>query len=240
MRILCWITVYNQENQIQKLLKQLDDFQCKYNIDFLIINNGSTDESKKYILKSKYKSFNLKRNKGIGYSLILSIKFALKYDYKILVQLAGNNKMSPSDIPKMVEPIINRRAEYVSGSRFYKIANYKSNPLVRVILIKLLTFFIRILFKKKITDATCGYRAFRVDIFKNKIKYFNKRKYYTYGFEYYSYGKILNSSKIKSCETSVTMSYDKKNKYSHIRPVVDWMPIIFGYLASKFDKKKIF
>ena len=80
--------------------------------------------------------------------------------------------------------------------------------------------------EKKITDATCGYRAFRVDIFKNKIKYFNKRKYYTYGFEYYSYGKILNSSKIKSCEASVSMSYDKKNKYSHIRPVVDWVPII--------------
>ena len=66
---------------------------------------------------------------------------------------------------------------------------------------------------------------------------FNKEKFYTYRYEYYSYGKILNNKKLKICEIPVEMKY-KKN-YSKIRPIVDWFPIILGYLEARFDNKNI-
>lgn len=239
-KILCWITVYNQENQLENFLYELNNFNSNYKIDFIIFNNGSNDKSINHISKSKFKYFNRTKNKGIGYSLILSVKYALKYKYNILVQIAGNNKMSPYDIPKMIDPIINYDADYVTGSRFYEIKNNITTPLFRKSSIKILSFIFSILFKKKITDATCGFKAFKVDIFKNKLNYFNKKKFYTYGFEYYFFGKVLISNKIKHLESSVRMRYPKKGKYSHIRPFVDWFAIIAGYFEAKFDNKNIF
>ena len=50
--------------------------------------------------------------------------------------------------------------------------------------------------------------------------------------------KYLLSKSIKSCEASVEMNYPKSGKYSKIRPVIDWYPIIWGYLESIFDKVK--
>ena len=239
-KILCWITVFNEENQIQSLLYELEKFNTEYHIDFVIINNNSTDNSLNYIAKSKFKYYNLKKNRGIGYSLILSIKYALKKKYDILIQLAGNNKMSPNDIPYFLEMIVKKNYDYVTGSRFFKKKNYVSNPIFRIISIKILSLLFSFLFKKKITDATCGFKVFKVNIFKDKLKFFNKKKYYTYGFEYYSYGKILISNKIKHCEISAIMRYPKRGNYSHIKPIIDWVPIIKGYLEAKFDNKKIF
>ena len=239
-KILCWITVYNQEKQIENFLKQLKNFKSDSNFDFVIFNNGSNDKSINYISKSKFKFFNRRINKGVGYSLILSIKYALKNKYNILVQIAGNGKMSPTDIPKMISPIIDNDYDYVTGSRFYNNKNYITTPVFRKISIKILNFIFSFLFKKKISDATCGFKAFKVNIFKNKLMNFNKKKFYTYAFEYYFFGKVLTSKKIKHCEANVMMRYPKKGKYSHIRPFLDWFTILDGYMQAKFDDKKIF
>ena len=51
------------------------------------------------------------------------------------------------------------------------------------------------------------------------------------------HGKILNNKKLKISEIPVEMKY-KKN-YSKIRPIVDWFPIILGYLEARFDNKNI-
>ena len=239
-KILCWITVYNQEKQIENFLDELKSFKSDFNLDFVIFNNGSNDKSISYISKSKFKFFNRRINKGVGYSLILSIKYALKNKYNILVQIAGNGKMSPTDIPKMISPIIDNDYDYVTGSRFYNNKNYITTPVFRKISIKILNFIFSFLFKKKISDATCGFKAFKVNILKNKLMNFNKKKFYSYAFEYYCFGKVLISNKIKHCESSVMMRYPKKGKYSHIRPFLDWFTILFGYIQAKLDNKKIF
>ena len=153
--------------------------------------------------------------------------------------MAGNNKMSPFDIENVLKPILFNGMDYVSGTRFGIKKNFDNNPLFRKISIKMLSLFFSIIFKRKITDATCGFRAMNIKkIYRNFIL-FNKKKYYTYGYEYYSYGKILLSKNIKSCEANVKMNYPKSGKYSKIRPFIDWYPIIFGYLEALIDNKKL-
>ena len=127
--------------------------------------------------------------------------------------------------------------DFVNGSRFLPNGMYSTNPIQRIILIKILSKIISIIYKKKITDATCGYRAFKVNIFKELIKFVDKKEFYTYKYEYYSIGKILINKNIKFTEIPVTMDYTKKN-YSKIKPIIDWWPIIFGWLQAFFDGKK--
>ena len=99
--------------------------------------------------------------------------------------------MLPSQIPIFLNQLIIKKKDFVSGSRFLKNGSYKSNPLIRIVLIKILSFII-LLYNRKITDATCGFRAFRTKIFEKKLKFLIK-KFYTYGYEYYSIGMVIRS-----------------------------------------------
>ena len=105
-------------------------------------------------------------------------------------------------------------------------------------MIRTLSIFISIMYFRKITDATCGFRAFKINIFKNNLKVLDKEKFYTYGYEYYSLGKVLLNKKIKFTEVPITMKYTKKN-YSKIRPIIDWFPLIFGWIGALIDGKKL-
>lgn len=241
MKILCVIPIYNEQSRLKNLLNDIKIFKNKNvnNIDFLLINNASTDESLNIIKSYNFNFITLKKNQGIGYALLLALKISNKLKYDIILHMAGNNKMSPFDIDKILNPILNNNSDYVSGTRFGLKENYSNNPLFRKISIKLLSLAFTFIFKKKITDATCGFRAFRIKKIYKYFHLFNKRKFYTYGYEYYSYGKVLLSKEIKSCEVDVKMNYPKKGNYSKIRPFIDWYPIIFGYLSAYFDKKKI-
>jgi hypothetical protein len=176
---------------------------------------------------------------GVGYALILGLKIAIRKSYNILVHLAGNGTMLPSEIPIFLKKILNNKIDFVSGSRFLKNGDYKSNPLIRIVLIRILSFFISKIYKKKITDATCGFRAFKTEIFKNKVNFFDKKKFYTYGYEYYSIGKIIMSKKIKFLEVPVTMQYPKEGSYSKMTPVIDWAIMINAWLLAIIDQKRI-
>jgi len=241
MKLLCIIPVFNEENRLSDLLNSIIRFKEKdqFKIDFLIINNGSTDKSLEIIKSSKLNFISLKKNKGIGYAFLLGLKLASKNNYNVLIHMAGNNKMSPFDIDQIVRPVIFKDIDYVSGTRFGIKENYDNNPVFRKLTIKLLSLIFSILFRKKITDATCGFRAMKINKLIKNFKLFNKKKYYTYGYEYYSYGKILLSDNFTCCEANVKMNYPKKGKYSKIRPIIDWYPIIFGYLEALIDSKKL-
>ena len=73
--------------------------------------------------------------------------------------------MDPSQIDRFLNLIINKNYDFVSGSRFLEGSSKKNNPLIRLFLIKSFSFFLNLILKKKITDTTCGFRAFKVGIF---------------------------------------------------------------------------
>jgi glycosyltransferase involved in cell wall biosynthesis len=240
LKILCIIPVYNEEARLPSLIEKINKTKKKIkNIKFLFVNNGSTDNSVDIIKKNKLYLISLKKNMGVGYALILGLKYAIKNGYQITIHLAGNGKMLPSQIPVFLKQLINKKIDFVSGSRFLKKGDYKSNPLIRIVLIKILSFTISLLYKKKITDATCGFRAFKTKIFKNNINILDKKEYHTYGYEYYSIGMIIKSKKLKFKEVPVTMQYPKKGSYSKMTPVIDWFTIIYAWLLAIIDRKNI-
>ena len=240
MSSLCIIPCWNEEDKLPKLINQIKNFnQLNYKVDFLFIDNGSTDKSLQIIKESKINYLTYKNNMGIGYALINGLKIGVKKNYDTIIHLAGNGKMNPHEINKFLDKIYHENYEFVHGSRFLKGGNYETNPLNRIILIKVFTFIINIFLLKKITDATCGFRAFKVKLLSRSIKLFDKKEFYSYGYEYYVLGKVINLKNISFTEIPVSMNYPKTGKYSKIRIIIDWYPIIRAYLISFLDKKKL-
>jgi len=240
MKTLCTIPVYNEDSKLIDLINQIKKYPYQnYNLDYLFINNGSTDYSAKIIKSNNFKFLNLKKNMGVGYALMLGYFYAKKYKYDNIVHLAGNGKMNPANIHQFLFAINNEGYDFVSGSRFLKGATKKNNPIYRIILIKFFSYFIGFWYKKKISDSTCGFRAFKVKIFKNFKKNFFKKELFTYGYEYFSYGKILNNRNVKFVEIPVSMNYPSKKNYTKIRPIIDWFIIAKYWIKGLNDKSEL-
>ena len=79
----------------------------------------------------------------------------------------------------------------LEGSRFLRYKDRKNNPIQRIIMIWLLSKFISFLYSRKITDATCGFRMFKVSLLSNDLSFFNKKKILHLQDEYYSFEKFF-------------------------------------------------
>ena len=240
MKTLCVIPVFNEYNKLNKLIYQIKKNRFDvFNLQYIFVNNGSTDNSLILLKNSGIKYLNLKKNRGVGYALMMGFLYAKKYKFNLLIHLAGNGKMDPSQIERFLNLIINKNYDFVSGSRFLEGSSKKNNPLIRLFLIKSFSFFLNLILKKKISDTTCGFRAFKVEIFKNFKKNFFKKELYTYGYEYFSYGKIIQSKKISFCEVAVSMDYPSKKDYTKIRPILDWYIILKFWIKGLIDQNEL-
>lgn len=138
------VPVYNEEATLLNVLKKLDFLKDKCNLEIIIINDGSIDNSKQIIESSSNlytKAIHLKKNSGKGKAVIEGIKNC-NLDY-ILIQDA-DLEYDPEDYKILIDPFINKNADLVLGSRFkgdgpkrllnfhHRIANFIITLLVNI------------------------------------------------------------------------------------------------------------
>lgn len=236
MKILAIIPVYNEINHIDLLIKEIEESKIENYIDILFINNGSCDGSREVLKKKKFKVIDITKNRGVGYALLKGTIFAKNHNYNAIIHFAGNSKMIPIEMLNFRSQLLCTNYDVIMGSRFLNKKDKIQNPIHRIFLIKISNILLSFLYKKKITDCSCGFRAIKLNIFdKIPIKKFIKKKLFTYGYEYYSYGCfILN--KLNIYEIPATMRYPKK-KYSKIRPFIDWFIIILFWIIPLIERR---
>ncbi|TML00816.1 MAG: glycosyltransferase family 2 protein [Actinobacteria bacterium] len=74
------------------------------------------------------------------------------------MQVDGDAQHDPTEIPKILGPILEDRADLVVGSRFLGEGEYEP-PLARLLGIKLLAGIVSLLVRQRVTDTTSGFRA---------------------------------------------------------------------------------
>ncbi len=160
MKVLMIIPAYNEEqnieNTIRKIIKYNDESINK--IDYIIINDGSTDDTKQICAKNNYNTINLIHNLGIGGAVQTGYKYALKNNYDVAIQFDGDGQHDENYIDSLVKEITGG-TNFVIGSRFVSnLSEFKSSS-TRRIGIKILSILIKICTGKRIFDPTSGFRA---------------------------------------------------------------------------------
>jgi glycosyltransferase involved in cell wall biosynthesis len=72
-------------------------------------------------------------NRGVGGAMVTGYRAALGEDVEIVVKLDGDGQMDPDFVPTLIEPIVDGRADYAKGNRFYDLESLQEMPRVRLV-----------------------------------------------------------------------------------------------------------
>lgn len=164
MKVLMIIPAYNEENSIVSTVKSLEKAELTDDIlDYIIINDGSTDKTKEVCLKNNLNVINLPVNLGIGGAVQTGYKYARDNNYDIAIQFDGDGQHDATYIKTLVDEI-KKGNDIVIGSRYVEELSEFKSTFIRRIGIRFLSFLIKICTGKKIYDPTSGFRASNKDI----------------------------------------------------------------------------
>ena len=163
MKKLIIIPAYNESENIEKTVtaikKNAPDF------DYVIINDCSTDQTRKICERNHYNIINLPINLGIGGAVQTGYRYGYEEGYDVAVQVDGDGQQDPQFLNTMVEYLNENNLDMVIGSRFINKEGFQSSG-TRRIGIKYFTILIRVLTGTKITDPTSGLRMVNREIMK--------------------------------------------------------------------------
>ena len=158
-KLVIQIPCYNEENTLLTTLRDLptevDGFD---EVEILIINDGSTDNSREIALDFGAKVFDIKPNKGLANAFRSGLQECLRLGADVIVNTDADNQYSAKDIDKLTSPILNGKADIVIGAR--NISGIKDFSLLKKFLQKIGSAVLRMLSATKVEDAPSGFRAF--------------------------------------------------------------------------------
>ena len=158
-RILLAIPVYNEAKYIDSVLSEV----AKYADHILVIDDGSTDATPMLLSKHSVEVIRHAENRGYGRSMQDMFRWARIDHFDWLITMDCDEQHEPSAIPEFIDRIEAECSDVISGSRYLKSLPLDDAPPVdRRRVNQLLTSELNEQLRTKLTDAFCGFKAYRV------------------------------------------------------------------------------
>ncbi len=163
MRLIVQIPCYNEEktlplvlNSIPRKINGIDD------VKILVINDGSSDKTVEVAKKLGVDHIvDMPFHRGLAEAFRKGLDKSLELGADIIVNTDGDNQYKGEDIPRLVEPILNKRAEIVIGCRdIFAISHFS---VLKKLLQGVGSYIVRKFSNTAIPDTTSGFRAYSRD-----------------------------------------------------------------------------
>ncbi len=216
------IPVYNEEKFILEVLNRIENLDCGLEKEIVIVDDASADNTKN-ILKStdKYKIFYHEKNQGKGASVNTALKHVTG---DIIVIQDADLEYNPSDIKRLLQPILKNECDVVYGSRFMSKSKFM---LKQFLANKFLTFLSNILYGSALTDMETCYKMFKKEVVEG-IEIKSKK----FDFDPEITSKILKKG-IKIKEIPIEYNYRNFSEGKKINHT-DGIQAIFALIKYKF------
>jgi len=164
MRYVVAIPVFNEAANLEAVLRQVRNYAS----DILVVDDGSTDETPEILrTETGISQIHHLTNRGYGQSLIGAFTFALAGGYDWLITMDCDEQHEPAQIPDFLGAIARNDADIVSGSRYMlEMEGNSLPPPDRRAINQQITDLLNEVLGLQITDAFCGFKAYRVSALK--------------------------------------------------------------------------
>lgn len=141
-------------------------------LDVFLVDDGSTDDTAEVAVRCGARVIRHPGNLGQGLAFVTGIRAVLLHDYDGVVHLDSDGQHNPEDIPKFIQTLQNTDFDVVVGSRI--LGSQGRTTFLRGLCLPLLTRMVNKATGYRLTDAMCGFRAYRCDALRRAMHIFER------------------------------------------------------------------
>ncbi len=206
-KLIIFIPAYNEEKTITEVIRKIPKNLAGVEQEIIVVDDGSTDNTVKKVQSIGVKVISHHENLGLGKTFSTIVRIALEKRADVVITIDADLQFNPAEIPKLANPIIQKKADFVTGTRFVN-CNQQEIPMFRLLGNKLIARFISWVCKRKFTDVSCGFRVYS----RKALFYLNIINNFTYTHEVIL---TLSFKGLRMLEKPIKVKY-YTNRKSHV------------------------
>jgi len=162
MKLVVTIPALNEERTIAQVVRGVPrDIPGIDEVEVIVVNDGSSDSTAIEAAEAGASVVNLPGGGGLGMVFRAGFEQAMRRGADIIVNIDGDGQFNPADIARLVVPLLENRADFVTCSRFADPALRPQMPVVKYYGNQIVTWIINwVCGGTRFTDVSCGFRAF--------------------------------------------------------------------------------
>jgi glycosyltransferase involved in cell wall biosynthesis len=172
--IYVFIPAYNEEKNIAEVISGLK--QLKLNLKIYVVDDGSKDRTGEIARKAGAAVVRHRVNLGQWAAMRTAFAISLVEGACVMVSVDADGQHDPRDLPKLVNPVLEGKADIVIGSRFLN-SETPEMPKYRRVGVRFFNKLIEVATGKKLTDCTSGYKAYNMTLIRKILPNLTENQY---------------------------------------------------------------
>jgi len=156
------IAAYNEQATVAQVVKAVPASLCGLATEVIVVVDGATDSTAQVGAESGALVCDVPVNRGQGAALRLGYHLARLRGAKYIVTTDADGQYESGDMERVLAPVVNGDADFVSGSR--RLGSTASKDAMRNTGVVVFARLISILVRHRVTDPSCGLRAMTADV----------------------------------------------------------------------------
>ncbi|MBT3923223.1 MAG: glycosyltransferase [Nitrospina sp.] len=159
------IPALNEEENLKSVLEKIPTEICGLHPQVIVISDGSTDNTVGIAIRKGAEVVEHPINFGGGMALKTGYRIALAMGARYVVTLDADGQYQPNEIERLLHPLIENKADMVSGSRVLGFFEQNLDPsnIFRSVGVRIFNIILTAITGQKITDSSSGFRAIKAE-----------------------------------------------------------------------------
>jgi glycosyltransferase involved in cell wall biosynthesis len=156
------IPAYNEEPTVAEVIAEIPSSAAGLPLEVIVVVDGARDNTAVEAASAGALVCDVPVNRGQGAALRLGYWLARARGAQIICTIDADGQYEPSEIAALVQPLLDDRADFVSGSR--RLGSELTTDSTRHLGVIVFGAILTVLTRHRITDPACGLRAMRAEV----------------------------------------------------------------------------
>ena len=156
------IPAYNEEPTVRRVVEGIPRELAGLPVEVIVVNDGSSDATVAEARAGGALVCDIPVNRGQGLIFMLGYWLARQRGAQVIATTDADAQYDETELERLVEPIVNGRADFVNGSR--RLGTELTTDPIRHAGVIFFGKLVSVLVGQRITDPACGIRAFSAEL----------------------------------------------------------------------------